>query len=135
MADLQPASRQVLTIIVASLAFSVLIYVGITYLVPVNPTPGLPAATRTALLAIAVVTTIAIPTIERMLLDRGKGPAAVQTAAVAAGALSEVGAVLGLLYYLLAGRREWIFFVLSGIAFARLLLRLPEYYRLMDEKR
>jgi hypothetical protein len=122
----------VLPILLGAMAFSVIIYIGLTYLAPV-PSRPMPSGLHTALLALAVLAMILGIVIEGILLRRADTPAAVQSAAIVSAAFGESCSVFGLMVFFMSGQRDWLFFLLSALYFARLFLRLPDFLGRMDE--
>lgn len=127
-----PTGRRALIVATVGLAATLPAYILLTYAIPPAAAgAGVAHPLYLPLLMTVTLMALAIPFAERALLSRGEGMAS--AAAIATGALAEAGAVLGLVFFLISGQRAWIFFLVSAIAFARLLLRLPEYLRLVDE--
>jgi NADH-quinone oxidoreductase subunit H len=55
------------------------------------------------------------------------------TAAIVSAAFGESCSVFGLMVFFMSGQRDWLFFLLSALYFARLFLRLPDFLGRMDE--
>jgi hypothetical protein len=101
-----------------------------TRLGPGGAAPGVPAdLLRYAFYLLAGVEGLAIPFVRRAVEalpgDRASVPARLRTGAVAVAALAEVPAVMGLVLFVLAGRR-WDFYLLAGWS---LLLQLRHFPR------
>jgi F0F1-type ATP synthase membrane subunit c/vacuolar-type H+-ATPase subunit K len=123
----------VLTVILASMLMACLLYIGITYAVPVEPKPEPRLLIQILGIAAAAGFLLGLA-LEQALLTRAKTAAQVQSAAIVSGAMGEAIAIYGLVVYFLSGKREWVFFIGGLLYLMALMLRIPRFILAMDEK-
>lgn len=123
----------ILTLVLGSMLMACLVYIGLTYVVPVEPRPE-PKLLVQTLGVVAAAQFLLGMLLEQSLLAKAKTSGAVQSAAIVSAAMGEAIAIYGLVVYFISGRREWVFFIGGLLYLMALMMRIPRFIQAMEEK-
>lgn len=128
------AAKRLLVTIWLFLLGALAAYLAVTYLVAVELKPQ-PPQMRTFLGVLEVTAAVEFligMLVEGMMIRRADSPSAVIRAGIVSAAIGEAIGVYGFVWFFIAGERVVAFFIVSGLYFLRLFIKLPEFKARID---
>jgi F0F1-type ATP synthase membrane subunit c/vacuolar-type H+-ATPase subunit K len=128
------AEKRLLLTIWLALLGTLAVYVAATYLVPGGPKPQAPQMRvfLGVLQVVAAVEFLVGMVMERIMVRRAGSAGEVVKAGIVSAAIGEAIGLYGLVWFCISRERVWAFFIVSGLYFLRLFMRLPEFNAKID---